>query len=330
MIHLHFADVLINPIIIFMAGLTVGIAGGVFGNAANFVVVPILNILGLPLTISAGSGSGLHFGRASLSIFKRDSGKLAFKRAGIFAGIVGLPGVYIGFKLHVLFTATTYGTTFILFCYAIILFALAASVFKQWLYFNRNDYYDSDPLPLLGLRWRFPLSIPGGSGLDHITLPRVAAVGICLGITAGFLGLGPGMLGVPLYMYILGLPRENALATDAVTMTLIGSGTLLCYALAGRMEFLIVILLITAVSIGFHFGSILPGELNHSHARLAFSITLTVVALALLLSIFSPITAEIIISAASISLCAFLTVYSMISDKALLTEKDSLSRRKTL
>lgn len=325
--YLIFAHVIINPLTVFIAGLTVGIAGGIFGKLANFIIVPILSILGLPITYSTGSVTGLHFGRASLSAF---NGRLAFRRAGILAGIIGLPGVYLGFRMHLLFTATTYGTIFIIICYAMILFGIAALVFKQWLYFNRHDYYDDDPLPLFGLGWRFPLAIPGGSGLNHITLIRVAVVGLFLGITAGFLGLGPGMLGVPLYMYILGLSRNNAAATDSITMTVIGAGTFFIYSLAGRAEFLIVILLISAISIGHRLGSLLPGELNQSHARLAFSMALTAMSLALLINLFSPAATEILISSAGFTFFAFLTVFSIVSDNALAPEKEPLSRRKPL
>lgn len=327
MLYLHLAGVYINPVILLIAGLAVGIAGGVFGNIANFVIVPILSILGLPLTISAGSGTGLHFGRASLSIFNSGGERLAFKRAGMTAGLAGLPGVLLGFKLHTLLLATSFGPAFLTLCYSVILFAGSVFVFRQWVYFNRNDYYDDNPFPSFGLGWKFPLAIPGGSGLNHITLPRVTAVGLGLGIATGFLGLGTGMLGVPLYMYILGLPRENAIATDTITMTVIGSGAFLSYASSGRMEFVVALVLIIGVTLGFHIGSTLPGELNQSHARLAFSMALSIVALTSVINLLNATLAGIIISAAGLTLCTFLTVYSMLSEKSPVPEKGTLPRR---
>lgn len=331
MLYLHLAGIYIDPLILFIAGLAVGIAGGVFGNMANYVIVPILSILGLPLTISTGSGTGLHFGRSSLSIFNSGGERLAFKRAGITAGLAGLPGVLLGFKLHTLLMATSFGPSFLTFCYSAILLAGSVFVFRQWVYFNRNDYYDDDPFPSFGLGWRFPLAIPGGSGLDFITLPRITAVGLFLGIVTGLLGLGAGMLGVPLYMYILGLPRENAIATDTITMTVIGSGAFISYASTGRMEFVVALLLIIGVTLGFHIGSTLPGELNQSHARLALSMALSIVALTSVISLLNTALAGLIISAAGLTLCTFLTVFSLLSEKSPVPDKGSaLARRKTL
>lgn len=321
MLYLHLAGVYINPVILFIASLAVGIAGGVFGNMANFVIVPILSILGLPPSISAGSGTGLYFGRASLSIFNLGGERLAFMRAAMTAGLAGLPGVLLGFKLHTLLLATSFGPAFLTLCYSVILLAGSIFVFRQWVYFNRNDYYDDNPFPSFGLGWKYPLAIPGGSGLNHITLPRVTAVGLVLGIAAGFLGLGAGMLGVPLYMYILGLPRENAMATDTITMAIIGCGAFLSFASSGRMEFLVALVLIIGVTLGFHIGSTLPGELNQSHARLAFSMALSIVALTCVINLLNPTLAGIIISAAGLTLCTFLTVYSMLSEESPVPEK---------
>lgn len=296
---------------------------------ANFVIIPILSILGLPPTISTGSSAGLHFGRSSLSIFSGSSERLAFKRAGITAGLIGLPGVLLGFKLHTLCMATSLGPSFFTLSYSVILLAGSVFLFRQWAYFNRNHYYDDNPFPSFGLGWKFPLAIPGGSGLNHITLPRVIAVGLGLGIATGFLGLGAGMLGVPLYMYILGLPRENAIATDTITMTVICSGAFLCYASSGGVEFVVSLLLIIGVTLGFHIGSTLPGELNQSHARLALAMALSIVALTFVISPLNNSLAGLIISAAGLTLCTFLTVYSILLERSTVSEKNTLARRKT-
>lgn len=330
MLYLNWADVFVNPVTIFIAGLLAGVAGGVFGSLTNLVIIPALSILGLPIFTSTGSGTGLFFARSSLSIFSGRHSDLPFKRVGVLAGVLGLPWVFAGFWFNTMIMEKTWGPSIMLLCYTATLLAGSVIVFRKWSYFNRNDYYDDAPFPTCGLNWRFPLAIPGGCGLIRITLARTCVVGTLLGIVTGFLGLGAGLLGIPLFMYILGLPRDNAVATDTITMTVLGAGAFTFYAASGRMEFVIVLLLILSVTLGFHIGSALPGELNHSHARLALSAILAVVALALPIKFFNSDLALVVASAAGITLCCFLLVYSVISERAWTDAKEAIRGKKTL
>jgi len=311
-LYLYFANISINPLIIFITGLAVGIAGGAFGSLANIVIAPSLNMLGIPLPISVSSSAGTNFAKTSNLIFKGPE-PAALKRVGVVTGLIGLPGVILGFKLHLLLVETHLGAAFIKFSYIAILLAVAAMIFRQWIFFNRNDYYDDVPFPLVGINWLFPLAIPGGSGLNHITTGRVAAIGLSLGLTTGLLGIGPGVLGLPLFMYILGLPHQNAAATDAVAMAIIGTGALFTYAAAGRVEFLVILILILSVSLGNQIAMILPGELNLSHARLAFSVALAVIALSVAISHFNTAFSHILMSATGLILSLFIILYACVT-----------------
>ncbi|MFZ5647506.1 MAG: sulfite exporter TauE/SafE family protein [Bacillota bacterium] len=329
MTYLPFADTNISLIAIFMAGLIIGVFKGVFGKLANIIIVPALSILGLPISISVSTGVGVSLGRTSLSIFAMDPERPAFRRAGLVAGIIGLPGAYWGLRLHLLLADTAYGNAAILLVYASILLCAATVLFRQWYFFHRNDYYDEAPFPPFGLNWRFPLAVPGGSGLNHITLTRVALTGLLLGIATGFIGLGAGILGIPLFMYILGLPPKNAAATDSIAMLIISSGTLLSYASAGRVELITVLALVVAVALGNRIGSLLPGEVSLSHARLAFAILLATAGISAALSLGNTALSLIIITVAGFALCIFAAVFSAVSERILDQEK-RVARNKNL
>ncbi|MFZ5642981.1 MAG: sulfite exporter TauE/SafE family protein [Bacillota bacterium] len=327
MLFLPFADTSVNLLTIFTIGLIAGVTGGVFGNFANSAIVPVLHIFGLPLPISVSAGASLDFGRTSLSFITGRDDRLAYRRIGITSGLIGLLGVYLGFKLHMILKETSYGTAFIEMCYPLILMAGAVTVFLQWKYFNRNHYYDVAPFPAFGLNWRFPLAIPGGSGLSRVTVSRITLVGMLLGITTGMLGLGAGVLGISLFMYILGLPPENATATDAIAMSLIGSGTIFLYAAAGQAEFLLILILILAVTVGCHIGAALPGEMNQSHARLLFSASLAIVALAALLRPYSATVSGLVIQLTGIALCGFIIINSLFTQRVVAREKRAAHNR---
>ena len=330
MAYLPFADVNINLITIFLAGLTVGILKGTFGTLANIVIVPVLNIFGLPLSISVSTSAGYSFGRSSLSLFNNNPEWPALRRVGMVAGIAGLPGVFLGFKIHMLTMETFLGSKLLLLIYFTLLLFAVIALIRQWSFFNRHHYYDDAPFPAFGLGWRFPLAVPGGSGLKHITLCRVALTGFLLGTATGFLGLGAGILGVPLFMYILGIPQRNALPTDTVSMLLISSGTFLCYTAVGQVELAPVIILIVAVGLGNGIGALMPGEINLGHARMAFAILLGAIALSTAASINSLISSRIILYVAGSSLFVILIVFSLIPDIILTLEKRVARHKNTL
>lgn len=315
MVYLPFADISINAMTIFVIGLMAGIMEGVFGSLASLLVVPALSIFGLPFSISASTNLGQSFGRNSFFIFKGSPS--AFRRIGVVAGIAGLPGVFLGFRSHLYIAQTGMGRDLFLAIQAVLLLSAAVALYRQWSFFNRNHYYDDAPFPAFGLNWRFPLAIPGGSGLNCITLARVSLVGLLLGAATGFLGLGAGVLGVPLFMYILGLPLKNAAATDTVSMLIIASGALLCYAAAGRVEFAAVLILLAAVVLGSRIGSLLPGEIHLSHAKLAFSLMLAVAAVcAAMAAGLDRLTApRAVLFIAGSAFCATLAVLSLVPER---------------
>lgn len=315
MTYLPFADVSVNTLTIFVIGLIIGIMGGIFGTLANLVVVPILSVFGLPVSISASTNLGQSFGRSSLLIFASDSDRPALRRLGLVTGIFGLPGVFAGFKLHLFLMGTSIGETAVYLSYIALLLSASVVLFRQWSFFNRHDYYDDDPFPPFGLNWKFPLAVPGGSGLNHITLPRTALVGLLLGTAAGFLGLGAGALGIPLFMYILGLPMKNAAATENITMLIVGSGAFFSYAAAGRVEFTAVLILLAAIILGSRIGSLLPGEMNFSHVRLAFTAFLVLVAFSTAVSMNGSTFSQLIVSIPGITICTSVTVLSLVPER---------------
>lgn len=315
MTYLPFADVSINPLTILTIGLMVGIFESVFGTLANLLIVPALSIFGLPLSIAASTSTGKSFGQTSSFLFNGNKDGLALRRVGAVAGIAGVPGVLLGFKAHLLLVQNGSGGDLFRLFYVALLLSASVVIFRQWNFFNRNDYYEDAPFPPFGLNWKFPLAVPGGSGLTHITPARVALVGFLLGAGTGMSGLGAGVLGIPLFMYALGLPFKNAAATDSVAMLAIGSATLLCYATAGLVEFSAVLILLASVTIGSRIGSLFPGELNLSHAKLGFSLLLAVSAICMAISLEGSISPRPIMFLAGATFCASLAVFSLVPEK---------------
>lgn len=150
--------------------------------------------------------------------------------------------------------------------------------------------------------------------MAHLTPARVILTGLLLGFGSGLLGLVAGIAGIPLFMYLLGLPLKNALATDNVAMLVIGAGTILCYAAAGRLELAVVLLLLAAAALGSRIGTLFPGDLSLGHARLALALLLGVTAAAVSIALISPAYSRVIISVAGLALCASTALYAVIPE----------------
>lgn len=275
------ADI-INPAALLAVGLCAGMLSGCFGPAANLMVVPLLNVFGLPLTYAGGINVGQSFGGSSGDILSGGMSKGALHRVGLMVGIFGLPGVFAGRTFFIFLADRRADTLVTNLIFLIILLVAAYSVFRQWRSFMRLGYFEDNPLPPFGMRWRHPLAPPGAMGLDFITVGRVAAVGMLLGLATGFLGLGAAALAMPLFMYVLGLPAVIASSTSLISIVIINGGGLVSYSLAGRVEPVSVLLVLGAGILGNKAVSLLPAEIKWGHSRLAFSLLLAMTAAAII------------------------------------------------
>lgn len=283
MLFLPLAETIINPLHIFLISLMIGLLSGSMGKKADLLVVPALSIFGLPITFAIGTNIAQGFGRSSMALFNGAILKEGFPRVGFVAGIFGLPGVYMGRALLLQLVDTRFGNVFIIICYISLLLAAAFASYRQWLHFKEWGCVDKNPLPPFGMGWRYPLAAPGLVGKDFITVGRVVFVGLFLGFITGFLGPGAGVVGIPLFMYVLGFDATTAAATDLLTMLIIGAGALLGFALAGKTEVFAIIVVLTAIVIGIRAGSLLIAQLRFAHTHLAFTLALCAAAISMAL-----------------------------------------------
>ena len=108
------------------------------------------------------------------------------------------------------------------------------------------------------------------------TLPgepwKLVLVGLAAGLLGGMMGVGGGIVMVPLLVF-LGLGRHRALATSLAAIVLIGSAGATSYALSGAIE----IGLGVTIGIGGVVGSVLGASLMHRASARSLSIIFGVV-----------------------------------------------------
>lgn len=286
MLSLSVAGTAVNPLYLFAGGILVGILRQGFGQPANLIMVPLLNMLGIPLAYAAGAGITQNFGISALTFLSGNSDQYAMRRVGLVVGLMGLPGIIAGRMFYIFLAKQGIAALIVHSAYALLTIFAAFAVIRHWRTFYRHGYFEDNPLPPFGMKWRYPLAVPGAKGLKYITLGRVAAVGLMLGFATGLLGLGGSFAATPLFMYVFGLPIAIAAASSVLPVLIIDSAGMISYSLAGNLELILVLVIVSAVMLGDRIGLLFPAEIRWNNIRLIFAAVLVVCTAAEVLNIY--------------------------------------------
>ena len=222
------------PTFQFLAGMASGLAGGVlsglFGMGGGIVLIPLLALL---LGLNQHQAQGVTL--AAMLLPNGLPAVLHFRRWGIplHWPLVGallasfLPGVWIGAKIANRIPEGPLRIGFV--CFLVL---LAARTFLQK---PRAVQTEAQPLP--PPRWA-----PG------------LAIGLLGGVFAGMLGLGGGVVMIPLLVLWLKLPQHEAqLASIAVMLPPVGLPGVIVYA---RSQAFFPWIMLIGLSLGFQAGAL--------------------------------------------------------------------------
>lgn len=114
-----------------------------------------------------------------------------------------------------------------------------------------------------------------------VLLPRLVPIGLGVGLSAGFFGIGGGFLIGPGLMVATAMPLRNAIGTSLVVVTALGATTAISYALSGYVDWSLVGLMIAGGIGGGVLGIALGRRLTARKKLLERLFALTVVAVGL-------------------------------------------------
>jgi len=109
-----------------------------------------------------------------------------------------------------------------------------------------------------------------------VSIPRLAVLGVAVGVLSGLLGIGGGVVLVPLLVLLFAMPQKRAQATSLAAITLTALAGAVSYGLAGD------VLLVPAaiIAAGGLVGTVLGAELVHRMSERALQIVFAVVMVA--------------------------------------------------
>lgn len=256
-------------------GLVVGVLTGLFGVGGAFMVTPLLNILfGIPYEQAIASSLSFTIGTSASGVRRHlRLGNYELRSMMMLAtGAIG--GAFLGARANFLlsdamgentFTLTMHGLFAILLVTAALMTALPSPSAR-----GRKSLLQRLPI---GPHIDLP-----AANLPGVSVPGAVATGILLGFTSGMMGIGGGVLMVPLLLTVLGLSPHKAVGTSLGVIVISAiTGTIL-YGLKGDVTLWIVMPLLVGSTVGIQIGAAICDRLHPKRLKQYFAVVLFVVA----------------------------------------------------
>ncbi len=258
-------------------GALVGYASGLFGVGGGFMLTPLLIVLyRIPAGIAVGSGLaqmiavGLGTARRHASKGYVDGRLTGFMAIGTVVGTA--IGKFIMQRLSGMGKITLWGHTtplvnLTLNCIFIVLLVSVAIRF-----FRSSGEENEGPLEHAPLRWPtlLPVALPI-SGVAQISLVSLSLGGLLIGVISGLLGIGGGVVLIPLLVFGYGIPLRTAIGTSGMLVFVSALAGTAQYAADGLVDLGIVLPLMLGATLGVQVGAWHSHRLHTAHLQRAFA-----------------------------------------------------------
>lgn len=275
-------------------GLVVGYIAGMFGVGGGFLLTPaLMYVFGVPPPVAVGSALSQTCGTSIASFLKyRD-----LKRGEPLIDLIMIGGSLLGVDagtrvlrflgqqapLHLGSGRTVSLVGLVLDgLFALLLSLTALFIFREAWRSKEGPAFRGDvtvPGPLV-TRVRVPsfIDLPH-VGLSQVSVPLLSYVGSGLGFLSGLMGIGGGVLFMPVLLYGFGLSARNAAGTGILLLFLTVSLGTVEQALQGNVSLKLSMTLLVGSSVGSQLGALTTHYLPNRTLRLllAFLVSGTVV-----------------------------------------------------
>jgi len=275
-----------------LVGLFVGYVAGMFGMGGGFLLTPaLMYVFGVPPQIAVGSALCQTCGTSIASLLKFRH----FKRGEPVIDVVMIGGGLIGVDAgtRVLGYLTGLGrwhmpgghyapAVLVVFDVLFILMLISAALFiysdvrRNWSEtVSRGDA--TKPGPLI-TRVRIPpyIDLPNVQ-LKQVSVPMMAYLGFSLGMISGVMGIGGGILFMPVLLYGFGLSARNAAGTGILLLAVTSSVGTFEQALRGYVSLKLAMVILIGSSIGTQLGALTTHYLPNKYLRLILMLLVIIV-----------------------------------------------------
>lgn len=269
-------------------GCLSGFLSGFFGIGGGPLITPILNILfGVPFPICIGSTLSRTAGTSFSTVlrywkFGYTDPKLALMVVG--GSFVGIEiGVYLLDWLGKLgeinvgkqsMPALQFYLQWLFF--GVLITVSGLILIESLIHRGKSDYRQPRGL-LRSLRIPPYVSFPN-NGVRQISLPAIVYSALVIGIFTGLLGIGGGILFVPLLIYGYGVETHAAVGTTSLIVFFSAAYGTATHAMRGNVDLWLVVFLLVGSTICAQVGAIANQRIQGDSIRFCFAFIVLIVA----------------------------------------------------
>lgn len=251
-----------------LTGFLTGLLAGMFGIGGAFITTPVMiALLGIESSVAVGCSMGFTLATGVFGLFKHSRVGTIEIRALWLIGICACIGTLIGFQFHYMLKAAT-GPNFpdyVNLFYVFILVPIGILVLWQ-----SNKKIGK---PLLSKFHIPPMMHLRQKDLPAISMTLLGLIGISIGLAKGLIGIGGGIVLVPILVLAVGMTPQRA-AGVSLGMTLMSSlAGLALYAYRGDFNLTYVIALFAGSYLGVIIGTRLCHAFSPKRAKHMLAIT---------------------------------------------------------
>lgn len=265
-------------------GLGVGVIGGFFGMGGAWMVTPGLNILGFPMAFAIGTDIAHMAGKSLVSTMRHGKFGNVDYRLGVIMIIGTVAGFEVGAQMIMWLERIGKVDLYVRWMYVLLLFLIAWMVFtdvKKRMAKEKAAKEAGKEIGKLatGIEWhktfhkiKIPPMVHFKTAGLHCSAWLPIFLSFLTGWLAGILGIGGGLIRMPMLIYFVGCPTHIAVGTDLFEVMisgLYGAGT---YTYKGRTELVAAMIMLVGASVGAQMGTVATKYIKGYGIRIAFGI----------------------------------------------------------
>ncbi len=253
--------------VLLVIGLGIGILTGLFGVGGAFLLNPILIVvMGVSEPLVIGSSLSFTIGTGATGMARHMRSGNVDILSMVIIGIGAAVGAVFGADLLQMFESKLEPRAFKVLIRAMYLVLL---LLVAWLMFRNPKEREGGRSPLQ----RLPLAPHvdlARAGLRRVSLPGLVLVGLVIGLTKGLLGIGGGVLFMPLLL-LVGMTAHQAVGTSLGVVLFSSIAGTIKHGLYGNVSLWIVMSLLVGSSVGVQIGAAICDTLHAAKLRKYFA-----------------------------------------------------------
>ncbi len=257
-------------------GLLVGFLTGLFGVGGGFMLTPLLTVVfGVPYNIAIGSDLSYTIGAGSSGMSRHMRlGNFEPRTMFLLAG-----GAMIGAVLGGTLNASVkeglgdYWYNVIMNSLFVMMLTLTA-----WVIGRNKAPHRSGKSVLQRLPLPPRINLPR-AGLTDVSASGICLIGLTIGVLQGMMGIGGGVLYMPLLVLVVGLTPHQAIGTSLGVVVFGSVAGAIIYGLRGDVNLVISMSLLISSVFGIQIGAWISSKLHATHLKRWFAVLVTLVAI---------------------------------------------------